>query len=291
MERSRFKYLRPEDIRQLDSFEFAPKALVDGWHAGRHQARTRGTSTEFRDYREYAPGDDLRQIDWRVYARLDRYFLRTYDQETNMTGYVLLDSSASMGFGAPITKLEYASFFSAALAYLITRHGDRVSLETFDAGIRTFFPPGSTSRHLHSLLHALEDNQPGSRTSLAQALRKSFPLFRRRGILVVLSDFFDDPPGIFSALSPFLHAGFRIFLLHVLDRAEFQLPGDRLIAYRDLEDGRRVVAHPDAIRDRYQGALREHIDHLRELSARRQVTYTVVRTDRSFYDLLGLFSE
>ncbi len=281
----RFVYLKPEDIRKLATFEFAPRAVVEGYLAGRHRSRARGSSIEFRDYRPYVPGDDPAQVDWRVFARTDRYYLRTFEQETNMDGHIFLDSSASMGFGTDLTKLEYASFFAAALCYLIIRSTDRVSLQLFDDRIRQFFAPGSTRAHLQSLMHALERNQPGGRTSLAAALRRSFPLLKRKGTLVILSDFFDDPAAIFAALNPYLHRGFKVHLFHVLTPEELQLDARGLAAFVDLETRRRVVAHTDSIRRAYQEAMREHIAHLRELAVRRNVDYVVARTDTHYFRL------
>lgn len=280
-----FKYLRPEDIKNLGSFEFAPKALVEGYFAGRHRSRLRGSSTEFRDYRPYAFGDEPKLVDWRVYARTDRFYLRTYEEQTRMDCYIFLDSSASMGFGEGLTKLEYASFFAAALCYLVTRNTDRVALNLFDERVRHFFPPGSTTRHLHNLLHVLERNQPGQRTSLATALRRAYPLLRYRGALVVLSDFFDDSAAIFSALSPYLHRGFRIFLFHVLAPEELQLRDLGLRMFDDMETGGRVVAHTRSIGTAYAAAMEQHIRGLRALAVRRQVAYTVARTDRHYFSL------
>jgi uncharacterized protein (DUF58 family) len=281
----RFQYLRPEDIQSLAGFEFAPKAVVEGFFAGRHVSRSRGSSVEFRDYRQYVPGDDLALIDWRVFGRTDRFYLRTYDHETSMDCHLFLDSSASMGFGTKPTKLEYASFFTACLAYLVIRGGDRVSLQLFDKRIRTFMPPGSTHTHLNALLNALERNQPGEETSLAEALRISFPLLKRRGILVVVSDFFDDPAAIFTALGPYLHRGFKVFLFHVLAPAEMDLEDQGLIAFRDLETGQRVTAHTDDVREGYREAINRHIQALRGLATRRQVDYSVARTDTHFHRL------
>ncbi len=281
----RFQFLRPEDIQSLAGFEFAPKAVVEGFFAGRHVSRSRGSSVEFRDYRQYVPGDDLALIDWRVFGRTDRFYLRTYDHETSMDCHLFLDSSASMGFGAKPTKLEYASFFTACLAYLVIRGGDRVSLQLFDKRIRTFMPPGSTHTHLNALLNALERNQPGEETSLAEALRISFPLLKRRGILVVVSDFFDDPAAIFTALGPYLHRGFKVFLFHVLAPAEMDLEDQGLIAFRDLETGQRVTAHTDDVREGYREAINLHIQALRGLATRRQVDYSVARTDTHFHRL------
>ncbi len=281
----RFQYLRPEDIRRLAGFEFAPKAVVDGYYAGHHVSRARGSSVEFRDYRQYVPGDDLALVDWRVYGRTDRYYLRTYDHETSMDCHLFLDSSASMGFGKAPSKLEYASFFTACLAYLVTRGGDRVSLQIFDKKIRTFLPPGSTRSHLNGILNLLERNQPGERTSLAESLRSSFPLLKRRGILIVVSDFFDDPASIFTALGPYLHRGFKVYLFHVLTPGELELDDKGLVAFQDLETGQRVTAHTDDVRAGYREAMGRHIDALRDLATRRSVDYTVARTDTHFYRL------
>lgn len=285
MTHQRYQYLRPEDIRRLAGFEFAPKAVVEGYFAGRHVSRSRGSSVEFRDYRQYVPGDDLALVDWRVYGRTDRFYLRTYDHETSMDCHLFLDSSASMGFGKDPSKLEYASFFTACLAYLVIRGGDRVSLQLFDKKIRTFIPPGSTRTHLSGLLNLLERNQPGERTSLSESLRTSFPLLKRRGILVVVSDFFDDPAAIFSALGPYLHRGFKVFLFHVLTPGELELDDKGLVAFHDMETGQRVTAHTDDVRAGYRDAMGRHIDALRDLATRRNVDYTIARTDTNFYSL------
>lgn len=286
----RYKYLRPEDIHRLAGFAFAPKAVVEGYYAGRHVSRARGSSVEFRDYRQYVPGDDLALIDWRVYGRTDRFYLRTYDHETSLDCHLFLDSSASMGFGRQPSKLEYASFFTACLAYLVIRGGDRVSLQLFDRRIRTFIPPGGTHQHLNALLNLLERNAPGEATSLAASLRTAFPLLKRRGILVVVSDFFDDPAAIFEAFAPYLHRGFKIYLFHVLTPAELELSEQGLVAYRDLESGQRVTAHAADVRDGYRQALNRHIQALRDWATRRAIDYTVARTDTHFHRLFEGFA-
>ena len=278
MNPKRFKYLRPEDVRALTALEFVPRALAEGVLAGRHRSPARGASIEFRDYRQFVPGDDLALVDWRVYARTDRRYLRTYEQETNIECHIFLDSSASMGFGAGVSKLDYASFFCAALAYLVTRGNDRVSLQIFDERIRFHAPPGSTRRHLHNLLHALETNAPGGRTRLAEALQRSHPLLKRRGTLVVLSDFLDDPAAIFRALSPYLHRGFHIHLFHILHPDELDLARRGLLTFRDLETGGRLIAHTEEIRAAYADAMRAHVAGLRSFATRRGIDYVLATT-------------
>lgn len=279
------KYLRPEDLAKLGSFEFAPKLLVEGYLSGRHKSRVRGSSVEFHDYRQYVAGDDLAMVDWRVYARTDRHYLRTFEQETNLECHILLDSSASMGYGERISKLDYASFFAAALAYLVYRQRDRVSLLTFDAQIRSFAPPSSTMRHINEMLHLLENNAPGAKTSLAATLKKAGPLLKRKGTLVIISDFFDDPGAIFSALGLYLHRGFRVHLFHILDPAELELPGEGLLNYVDMESRHRTIAHAGEIRRAYQAAIGQHIENLRRLAATKQVDYALARTDLPFFNL------
>lgn len=284
-ETQHFRYLKPEDIRRLANYEFAPKALAEGYLSGRHMSRQRGASIEFHDYRSYVPGDDPALIDWRVFARTDRYYLRTFEQETNLECHLFLDSSASMGFGDGITKLEYASFFAAALSYLVLRHTDRVSLQLIDEGIRLFIPPGSTRRHMQQLMTALEDNKPGKRTRISEALKRSLPLLKRKGTLIVISDFFDDAAAIFEALNPYLHRGFRVHLFHVLAPGEMELDRRGMVTFIDMETEQRLIADADLLRVGYRRELQQHINALRELSARRGVDYALARTDTHYFTL------
>ena len=285
------KYLRPEDIRRLDAYAFAPKAVAEGYLSGRHRSRSRGPSTEFHDYRQYVPGDDPAFIDWRVFARTDRHYLRTFEQESNTECHILLDSSASMGFGEPANKLEFASYFAAALAYLVIRKGDRVSLTTFDEAPREFFPPGSTRAHLDGILDTLERNTPGSKTSASAVLDKALPLLKRRGSLVVISDFFDSPEQIFTSLAPYLHRGFRVHLFQVLDPTELELGARGLATIEDMETGRRLVAHGPSLRDAYREAIRGHIASIRTLAAARSIDHMLARTDRSHFALFDHLTE
>ena len=282
-----FKYLRAEDLRQLETYEFAAKLLAEGWLAGRHRSRLRGASMEFHEYRPYSIGDDPALVDWRVFARTDRHYLKTFEQETNLECHLLIDSSSSMGFtgGAALTKLEFASYFAAALAWLIVRGSDRVSLQIFDEKIREFLPPGSTRRHLHQLLGTLERNQAGGQTSLPAALTRASLQLRRRGALIVISDFYDDPGAIFTAMNSFIHRGFRIHLVHLLSPEEMELGDSPLARYEDLESRERLTLHPRAVAVSYREALHAHITRLRTLAAQRQLDYSFTRTDGAFWPL------
>jgi len=283
------RFLRIEDLQSLRSYQFAPEALVEGYLAGRHRSTRRGQSVEFSDYREYSPGDDIRMIDWRVYGRTDRHYVRLFQAETDMVVYLFLDSSASMGFGAGLSKIDYASFFAAALAHLVVRQGDRVSLTTFDAEIRRHIPPGSTGRHMKELMHALEHNPAGSRTRVSEALRRAAPLLRKRGILLLVSDLLDDPADVFSALNLYFHRGFEVIVFHTLHPQELELPAGGLVRFRDMEDGRTLVTDCAAVRSSYARAVDDFLRTVRTLSRQRQAYYVLARTDTHYFSLFDRY--
>lgn len=285
-----FKYLRPEDIRRLANYEFAPKAIAEGYLSGRHMSRQRGASVEFHDYRAYTQGDDPAFIDWRVYARTDRYYLKTFEQETNLECHIFLDSSGSMGFGDKISKLEYASFFSAALCYLVLKNTDRVSLTLFDTSVRQFYPPGSTSRHMQKIMNALENNNPGKETLVSKALHRSLPLLKHKGTLIIVSDFLDDTPSIFEALSPYLHKGFKVHLIQILDPDEITLEKKGMYTFIDMETKDRVIANADTIRYSYRQIMNDHIASLREMATRRSMDFAMASTDMDYFKLFDLLS-
>lgn len=285
MSTSGFRFLRPEDMRRVSSYEFAPKALVEGYFSGRHRSLEKGSSTEFRDYRQYVEGDDPSRIDWRVFARSDRHYVRNFHQETSMNCYIMLDCSASMGFGQGTTKLEYSSFFAAALAYLVVRSKDRVGLCTFDQKIRNYLPLGSTGKHLEQILTTLERNTPGSETSLAAVLKQACPLAKQRGSIIIISDFLDDPSALFEAFNLYIHRGFRIYLYQILAPEELALEDRGLVAYEDLETRERIIAHSREIAKPYEEAMANHIRALRTLARRRQIHHQLARTDTHFFNL------
>jgi uncharacterized protein (DUF58 family) len=283
-----FKYLDPQDVRRLKNYEFGVKAMVEGNLSGRHRSQQRGASSEFHEFRQYADGDEMSKVDWRVYARTDKLFLRTFEQETNLECHLMLDCSASMGFASPEAsqnKLEYASFFAAALAWWVISKNDRVSLTLFDQGIRKFLPPGTTRRHLHDILHTLEHNQPGSGTSLTEMLARAHPLLKRKGMLVLISDFFCDPAELFRALNPYLHRGFRVQLFHILDPGEWQLSHEGLTRFVDMETQEPLTVHAPSIKEAWHAQMLAHTRALRSLAMSRHADYALITTDEPYFSL------
>lgn len=288
--KAHYRYLRPEDVLKLKSYEFAPRMVVDGYFAGTHRSSRRGQSPDFFDYREYAPGDDIRTIDWKVFARSDRYFVRLFEQYTDMVGYIFLDSSASMGYGKPYSKIEYCSFFAAALSYLIIRQGDLVSLTISDDAVREHFPAGGTHAHLTNILSCLERNRAREGTNLAQALMRAAPLLRKRGILIVISDLLDDAGRFFSALNPYLHAGFEVMIFHVLHPGELELPHQGYVRFEDMETGMTLTSDSDTIAGSYAQAVEQARLNVRTLSIRKSVSYTFASTKTHYFQLFDEFN-
>ncbi len=279
--------LRPEDMSRLANYRFAVRMMTEGWLCGHHRARGRGSSSNFLEYRAYAPGDDLRLIDWRVFARTDRLQLKTFEHESHLECHLIVDSSASMGFREQgvISKLEYASHFAACVAWLVVREHDRVSLQLFDDEVRHFLPPGSTASHLNQCLHLLEHNRPGAGTDLPRVLERSRGLLQRPGTLVIVSDFLCDRLALQRALHPYLHRGCKIVLVQVLDRGELTLSGQSLVRFVDMESGERVICHPDGLRLAYAEGMLAHQNALHAMAAARNIMYLHTTTDRSFYPL------
>ena len=284
--------LRPEDMARLANYRFAVRMMAEGWLSGRHRARGRGSSSDFLEYRAYAPGDDPRLIDWRAFARTDRLQLRTFENETHLECHLFVDSSASMGYRGtgPLTKLAYASHFAACIAWLVVRGKDRVSLQLVDEGVRQFLPPGSTTSHHNQCLHLLEHNDLGGKTDLPAALERSRHLMVRPGTLVVVSDFLCDAEALLRGLNPYLHRGCKVVLVQVLDPGELALEGSGMARYVDMETGERVTCNLEHLREDYAAAMRRRRQELGALAAARGILYLPTTTTHSFYPLFDALS-
>lgn len=283
--------LAPEELERFKNLLVFARATVEGYFVGRHKSPYRGSSSEFADYKEYAPGDDLSNLDWRVYGRARKLFVRTYEEETDMVAYLLVDVSASMAYGAKPRPSKYnvAGRIAAALAYLMIKQGDKAALATFAESVRSFLPPGGTRRHLHQLVSELEGIQPASTTGLASALNECVPFFRKRGRLVVISDFHGALPQLFDALGQFLHRRFEILLLQVIDPDELTLPPVSVAKFEDMETRETVQVEPEEIRRAYQETMRERNELLAREANLRRMQHALVRTDRPYLDAIEAY--
>ncbi len=342
------RFLRPQDLKRLQNFAFASRLVVEGFYAGRHRSPFHDASAEFADYRPYVPGDEVRALDWRAYARTDRDYVKQFRKETDLRCHILLDCSRSMAFrdeevfgveaerggaagaerrnfigtqgakapgagrnsprwfrgwgnrsrlltgdaqtapiaspeNASLTKFEYGAFLAGALGYLIIRQGDKAGLALGGSELRAYTPPGGTIAHLHRLLHTLEQMEPDGPTRLANVLHTLFAVAPRRGLLIVISDFLEEPEPLFGALARFAARGWQTLLLHVLTRTELELPGAHgPQRYLDAESVEMADLDPDALRAPYLAEINAWLETLSAQAKARALHYARMTTDTPY---------
>ena len=284
---SRYRYLDPETLMRLGNLNLVARSAVEGFISGLHRSPHHGFSVEFSEHRPYTPGDELRHLDWVTYAKTDRYYVKQYEQETNLRCYILLDCSGSMNYasGRGLTKLEYGSFLAATMAYLMTRQQDIVGLVAFDHELRLHMPPAGTPAHFNEMCRRLEALQTGQVTSLAKPFHDLAEMIKRRGLIIIISDLYDDEDEVIRALRHFRHKKHGVILFHIFDAAELEFPFAKLTQFIDLETNERYQVDPKAVREAYLTELRNFIDRYKKACSDSDSEY--VLTDTSVpYDFL-----
>jgi len=248
--------------------------------SGLHKSPYRGYSVEFAEHREYVPGDEIRRIDWKAYGKFDRYFVKEYEEETNLRATIFLDASASMAYSSQgLSKFEYGCYLAASLAYLMLRQGDSVGLVTFGADVQRYIPPRSGLAHMQALMHQLESTAPGGETHLDRSLREIAGKITKRGMILVISDLFDDPEAVLRTLKFFRHRRNEVMVFHLLDHDELEFPFERLTVFEDIEEPTaRVLAEPKVIREAYLQQLQTFIDDYRQACRRDLIDYNCFPT-------------
>lgn len=270
--------LDPAVVLQVKDLSFVARSVVDGFVAGQHKSRHRGASVDFAEHRPYSAGDDIRRIDWRLFARTDRYFVKQFEADSNASFLIALDVSGSMRFGSKgITKLDYARGLAACLAYLASSQKDRVGLMMFDSEIREFIPP--RGGRLDAILRSL-DAIPSALGAgpLAPPLGRAAEASRRAGVVVLLSDLYEEPEAAVAAIRALQYRGSEVVVLHILDPAERSFPFEDISTFEDLETGELVPADPERIRSEYRVLVEKHIEALREKLGRDRVQYVLMDT-------------
>jgi uncharacterized protein (DUF58 family) len=276
-------YLTPATLARLGSLELKARAIVEGFLTGLHRSPFKGFSVEFAEYRQYLPGDDLATLDWKVFARTDRHFIKKYEEETNLDCHILLDVSASMGYGSGgITKLSYGSHLAAALAYLMHRQRDAVGLIAFDDQIRKMLAPSARGGHLSALLITLDRLPLGAQTNVAKPLNDLAEAIHKRGLVVLISDLLDEPERVLEGLKHFRYRGTEVIVFQVLDPAELQFPFEQAARFRDLETRDEVLAVPSAVRDDYLKAIAELQERYRRELRLAGIDYVALDTSVPF---------
>jgi uncharacterized protein (DUF58 family) len=258
------------------------RLVVEGFLSGLHASPFKGFSQEFADHRQYMPGDELKSIDWKVYGRSDRFYIKEYQEETNLRAYILLDKSGSMGYGRSISKLEYAKYLSASLAYMLFKQKDNVGIATFDTRIREIIPPSSRRTNFMMILKAIADANPGGETNMNGVLYQLARRIKRRGLVILLSDLLDEPGDLVKALRSFRHRKHEILVFQILDSDELDFPFSESAIFADLEDGSEQVISPQLIRERYRIRFREFIDYYHRRLLESHIDHSVLRTNTAY---------
>lgn len=275
------RFLDPSILAGIANLELTAKTVVDGFISGLHRSPDFGFSQEFAEYRPYVPGDDLRYVDWNVYARADRLYLKRYRGETNTRVTILLDRSRSMSFRSTgVSKIDYARFLAASLGYLAHRQRDAIGFIGFDDDVRDFVEPSSRQGTWIKVLHAIDHAEPGNRTDFAKPFFLFQDLLKRRGIVLVLSDFFAPPASVIETVAPLRFRGNDVILFHILDPAEIRpsFDGPRILI--DLETGQELEVSPDYAATTYRARIDSHLDEMRHKAEGAGLSYHLIETGR-----------
>lgn len=261
MQKDYRRYLDPAVVSKLAGMELKARLVVEGFIVGLHKSPYHGFSVEFAEHRQYMPGDDVKHIDWKVYGKSDRFYIKQFEEETNLKGYILLDASASMGYKSNgISKFEYGSYFAAALSYLMLRQQDAPGLLVYDQQIRAYIPPRGARSHINNILKQLEKTQPSSKTDAAIAFHELAERIKRRGLIVVISDLFDEPERMLAGLKHFRHHKHEVIVFQILDPFERNFGYRAEARFKDMETGQMLLTNPYQIRKEYIERLDDFIE-------------------------------
>jgi uncharacterized protein (DUF58 family) len=273
------RFLDPAIIARLGTLELKARTIVEGFLSGLHRSPFKGFSVEFAEYRQYLPGDDLSSIDWKVYARSDRYYVKKFEEETNLDCYILLDISASMGYGSRgVTKFQYGSVLAASLAYLMNKQRDAVALTAFDDSIVMMLPPSARPGHLRSILVTLDRLTLGRKTNVSKPLHALADGVSKRGMVVLISDLLDEPEQVLDGLRHFRFRGSDVIVFHVMDPDELTFPFERASRFRDLEGEDELMAVPKVVRARYLEELNRALDFYKRELGSTGIDYRLMAT-------------
>jgi uncharacterized protein (DUF58 family) len=283
IERNYLRYLDPQVISQLKGLDLIARLVVEGFLVGLHKSPYHGFSVEFAEHREYKPGDELKYMDWKVFGRTDRHYIKVFEEETNLKAYLIIDRSGSMGFRSDgLSKLEYVKYLASALSFLLLRQKDAVGLLLFSKQLDTYIAPSSRKNHLNIILKELNHLDPGGETSLSSVLFELADKIKRRGLIIIFSDLFDDFESVLKSLKIFRHKKNEVLVFHTLDKAELSFPfkGDLLL--RDMETKEKINVDPQSIRKLYRGKIENLIASYKKEFRNASIDYQSLITDTPY---------
>ncbi len=284
-------FLQPSDLKSISNLQVLARGVVEGFCSGLHRSPHKGFSVEFKQHRQYVPGDEIRHIDWRVFGRSDRYYIREYEEETNLRATIILDLSGSMNYGRNgTTKYQYATRLAACLSYLMVGQQDSVGLVTFDTKVRRYIPPRSRVSHLRVLIDELEKGKPGGETEIGKVFHDLVPKLHRRGLLVIISDLFGNVSELLKALAHFRSAHHEILILQIWDRDELDFPFKGWTQFDSLEvAGAKHLLDPALLRSAYLSNLATFRDELTKGCRRHRIDLVPFTTDEPYANALAAY--
>lgn len=286
------KSLDPRTLAKLGGLQLRARRIVEGYVAGLHRSPHHGFSIEFAEHREYSPGDDLRYLDWKVFARTDKFYLKQFEDETNLVCHVVFDASESMSFQGPqaaLSKLDYAKCLAASLSWLVLKQQDAVGLITYDQRVRAELPASNTATHLHEVIRVLDECVAQAQTATGVVLRQLAQRLRKRSVVVVLSDLLGDTTALLTGLRALHRRQHDVLVLQVMDRAELSFPFDRPTRFEGLEQFRDVVADPRRLRTAYLAEMERHLATVHRGCRECEIDYRLVATDEPLDRVLTSF--
>jgi len=266
------QFLDPQVLSRIDTLELLARTVVDGFINGLHHSPYFGLSVDFAEHRQYMPGDDIRRVDWRVFGRTDRFYVKEYEADTNANFSVLFDVSKSMDYGSKgVTKLDYGRYLAACLSYFSRSQRDRVGLVTYDSDVRDYVP--SSAKHLDIVLHTIDNIRASTAGSFEEPITKIAEILTRRSILVLISDLYEDPGVVVDSLNLLRHRGNDVIVFHVLDPAEIEFPFEDAAHFQDIESGDAIPVVPDTLREQYLALMNEHVTTLEQRLVTSRIDY------------------
>lgn len=286
------RLLDAKKLALLGRMELVAKQVVEGFLSGRHPSPYFGSSVEYADHRPYTLGDEIRSLDWKLLAKTDKYYVKLFEEETNLRCNIILDASRSMqAKSGDTTKYDYAATLAASLAYLMLGQNDAVGLCVFDRSVRHFLPPHTTPSHFRRMTDLMRDTDPREDTAIGPVLHQIAGRIKRRGMIILISDLLDDPATIADGLSHFRHDRHEVLVFHVMDRAELDFPYERLTRFKDAEGSGSLVANPKHVRQKYLERLEHFLAAIKRACHERGITYQFAPTDTPYEKMLSQFLE
>jgi uncharacterized protein (DUF58 family) len=274
------QYLEPHVVSKLANMELRARLVVEGFITGLHKSPYHGFSVEFAEHRQYMPGDEIKHIDWKIYGKTDRYYIKQYEEETNLKAYIVLDASRSMAYASKgnLPKIRYASFLVAALSYMMIKQQDAVGLAVYDEAVNTYLPPHATKSYLRQILIALEKVQAGRKTGGGRSLHQIADRIKRRGLVVVVSDLLDNPDEIIAALKHFRHKKNEVIVMHILDPLERSFAFDTDAEFKDMETSEQLMTQPWQIKRAYQETMATFLERYKRECRENYIDYVLLDT-------------